>query len=309
MNIVEYIRKEAITKLFGMSTFNNVWEIWRPEILRLTQNPPLAPNVLELGDNLASIFKTTGVIGRSQSTLSGGGAGWEALVCWYLNICLIGTRTVVIKQDKKLIPDPLSNAFTVNYGNVASNTESDLVGITFPDKPEYTSAINNLSIRGIEIFNRNGRLNYKNVINFLCDRDFGETEAFIVQCKTNWNDNAQIPMLWDMIYASRGFTNTNISVGSNNYQISALKRFSYSFVTVPSNTRSKYKNNSMSVKRVTNISGGNYWGKPTEPSIAASLKDFFVRNCANCTTGLGVRRNLEQNIVELSTTYNYFRLI
>ena len=33
-----------------------------------------------------------------------------------------------------------------------------------------------------------------------------------LQCKTNWNDNAQIPMLWDLIYNAQGFKISNISV-------------------------------------------------------------------------------------------------
>ena len=35
-----------------------------------------------------------------------------------------------------------------------------------------------------------------------------------LQCKTNWNDNAQVPMLWDIIYSSNEKLN-NISVGIN----------------------------------------------------------------------------------------------
>ena len=50
----------------------------------------------------------------------------------------MGRRTVVIKHNKKLIPEPISNAITVNYGSFISNTESDLIGITFPDKVEYS---------------------------------------------------------------------------------------------------------------------------------------------------------------------------
>ena len=45
------------------------------------------------------------------------------------------------------------------------------------------------------------------VSNYLCARDFDSFEIGVIQCKTNWNDNAQIPMLWDMIYS-----NTTVSI-------------------------------------------------------------------------------------------------
>lgn len=290
-----------------MGTFNSAWPIWQPVINTHIGTPKSATNILQLGDSLASIFQTTASAGRSQSILSGGGAAWEGLVCWYLNLCLIGTRSVVIKQDRKLIPQPLRDAFTVNYGNVPSNTESDLVGITFPDIPEYNADYNLIALPELRTFNAKGSFRYLPVVNHLCDRDFNQLEAYIIQCKTNWNDNAQIPMLWDMIYASNGFSNTTITVGANNYQISALKRFAYAFVTMPSNTKANYKHSSMAVKRVINLSGGNYWGKTTVPSVAASIKDFFQRNCANSTT-IGIRTSLQNNIQLLDTDFSYFRL-
>lgn len=307
MNIVEYIRKEAISNLFRMKTFNSGWSTWQPVITEYIGSPRSASNILELGDKLGSIFQKTANSGRSQSSLSGGGAAWEGLVCWYLNLCLIGTRSVVIKQDRNLIPKPLRDAFTVNYGNVPSNTESDLVGITFPDMPDYSMPYNLLSIPGLNLFTAQGKFKYLVAADYLCDRDFNQLEAYIIQCKTNWNDNAQIPMLWDMIYASRGFSNTNITVGANNYQISALRRFAYAFITVPSNTRITYKHSSMSVKRVINLSGGNYWGKPTEPSVAASIQDFFLRNCAN-SSPIGIRASLQKNITLIDSNFDYFKL-
>ena len=59
-------------------------------------------------------------------------------------------------------------------------------------------------------------------------------EIGIIQCKTNWNDNAQVPMLWDMIYSAGGFRGRNITIGRNGYNIQNAQSFTYSFVTVPS---------------------------------------------------------------------------
>lgn len=45
----------------------------------------------------------------------------------------------------------------------------------------------------------------------------GNLEAHIIQCKTNWNDNAQIPMLWNMVYATKDFKENKIYRSKNYY--------------------------------------------------------------------------------------------
>ena len=51
--------------------------------------------------------------------------------------------------------------------------------------------------------------------------------------------------------------------------------------TVPSQKDlSKFKSNSMSVKRVRNLSGGNYWGHETKSDVALSVSEIF-----NCNFG------------------------
>ena len=115
---------------------------------------------------------------------------------------------------------------------------------------------------------------------------FNEYEIGIIQCKTNWNDNAQTPMLWDMVYSSSGFAGRNINVGTSAYSIRHVKLFTYSFVTVPT-SRGPFTPNSMPVKRVYHLSGGNYWGKPAVSSVANSLKDIFGKNFQEgCHTNL-----------------------
>jgi len=201
---------------------------------------------------------------------------------------------------------------TVNYHNFVSNTESDLIAITFPDKPEYTmnkDAISILDEDGLPVtlrVGRNNRYNLLPVLNALCHRDFTDLEIHIIQCKTNWNDNAQIPMLWDMIYSALHFR-TNVTVGKNGYAIADVARFTYSFVTVPTNRIGGITANSTCVKRVTNITGGNYWGRPTANHVANSIKEMLQRNLST-----GHIRNylttLSAELPKLSTDYSYFRL-
>ncbi|MBP1080770.1 hypothetical protein ACFFJQ_14270 [Bacillus capparidis] len=315
-NICEYLREEAIKGLFELTTVKKAWPTWRQEITNRIGNLNAPLNIINLGDHLSEVFRSTSSSGRSQASISGGGTGWEALVCWYLNLCLLETRTVVIKFKKSLIPKPVREAITVRYGTFPSNTESDLIAITFPNKEEYTTmdkfAIQTRDTQGdlIPPATRGGKFNYSNIIDSLTDRDFNELEIGIIQCKTNWNDNAQIPMLWDMIYSSTGFEGHRITVGSSAYSIKDIHRFTYSFVTVPTSSDggNDIKPSSTCVKRVQNLTGGNYWGKPTVPSIANSIKEIFGKNFSSASP-TALRNTLASAMGQIGSTYSYFNLV
>lgn len=308
MNICEHLRKDCVDRLFTMDTFSSAWQRWRPLIEQhLGNNPSLA---FDLGDHLSDIFRST-ANGRTQSGLSGGGAAWEALVCWYINLCLAGTRTVVIKHSKALIPQPIYKGITVTYDNFPSNTESDLIAITFPNHVDFTTDINNLNnfnngSEKINIFKRNGQFNYNEVIDYLVDKHFDNIKVCIIQCKTNWNDNAQIPMLWDMIYSGLSFAR-GVSIGVEGYSISK-QNFKYAFVTVPSNVNANYTASSTCVQRVRNLSGGNYWGKPTVPSVAKSIKEIFTNNFSDGLDNINIRTSIKNNLSKLNTDYSYFQI-
>lgn len=314
-NIIEYARQLSIEKLFQTDGFKNVWPTWKQKInTEYLTNEPTPKQILNLGDHLREIFRATNNEGRTQSTISSGGAVWESLICWFLNLCTTNRNTFVIKHNKDLIPKPIADAITVNYGNFKSNTESDLIAITFPDKPEYKIDKYNIKIKNSnnEIINMNSKkYPYLDIINALTDRDFEDIEIHIIQCKTNWNDNAQIPMLWDAVYAANKFKN-NITVGTNNYSIQDIKKFTYSFVTVPTNKLEKngketYKISSTAVLRVTNLSGGNYWGLPSKTGIAKSVKELIE---TNLKSGNNQRftNTLAQTLEQLNTTFKYFDL-
>lgn len=299
LSAVELLRIAAINSLFKMKTLESVWPYWR-RLINSHLDSQLEPaDVLALGDNLSHVFRQTGEAGRGQSSVSSGGAAWEALVCWYLNLCLSGTRTVVVKHKKALVPAPLSKAITVKYGNIKSNTESDLLAITMPDTPIYTT----------ETFPKKTKL--ATLSSFLNDRsqiDFSQFGLTVIQCKTNWNDNAQIPMLWDMVYRANGFSGHNISVGDDNFSISNLANFSYSFVTVPTTRPEKIKAGSTCVNRVRNLSGGNYWGRSTESGVAESIKEFFARNVSGGFSTAGLRSDLQGALQDEEWIRALFRL-
>lgn len=267
--------------------------------------------IYNLGDSLRDIFYTTKVP-RDQGGVSTGGTCWESLVCWYLNLCLIGRRTVVIKHNKKTLPPCIADAMTVNYGNFPSNTESDLIAITFPDKNDYT-----IDKESISICDSNGntipthktkrsKYNMLGILDALCCRDFNNIEIHIIQCKTNWNDNAQIPMLWDAVYSATTFK-SGVTIGRSGYSIADVAQFSYSFATVPTGNSSKLKKDSIPVLRIRSLSGGNYWGMKSVTSVADSLKEMLNRNLKSGHINNHLT-TIKASIPDLSTIYSYFQL-
>lgn len=298
VNAVNHLRELAITRLFNQNTFNMAWDTWRQQIRNQIGNPPNVNNIIDLGDSLGDIFRSTGTAGRGQAELSGGGAAWESLVCWYMNLCLIGSRTVVLKYTKQLVPTPIANAIAVMYGTFSSNSESDLIAIVFPNVNEVNNEL--------EMEIQTSVVNFKTFLDTIIEENLDRVGVGIIQCKTNWNDNSQIPMLWDMVYRAQQFRDQNISVGREGYSIADLRDFTYAFVTVPT-SGGPFRPNGTPVNRVRNLSGGNYWGRPTEQNVANSIKEIFQRNFADGQNN-GLRTDLRNELQNLGTDYAYFRL-
>jgi len=299
MNSIEVLRKDVVDELMNLGTMKKVWPIWKPQINLIlnSDNPVESQQLRALGNQLYDIFKSSSSGERGQDDVSAGGTAWEALVCWYLNLCLAGSRTVVIKAKKKHIPTPISDSITVMYGSSPSNTESDLLAITFPSEAEsspYSGSITELNAK----------------LSSLITNKFAETELTVIQCKTNWNDNAQIPMLWDLIYSSTGFNNSAVSVGKNGFISSGLKKFTYAFATVPTVDPSKIKNTSTCVLRVRNISGGNYWGRASKPAVAMNLFEMINRNFQTSLTSYigGWNAAIGQIVSDQIDNNNYFKI-
>lgn len=306
--ISEFIRRVSVENCFELSAFQSSWSSWKTSIDQILGTNFNETDIIDLGDNLADIFTLTRSSGRTQGSLSGGGYGWEGLVCWYLNLCFAGTRAVAIRTVS-FLPSPLRDSISVNYGNFRSNTESDIVVVIFPDQSEFNVNRNTLNItdsRGNNVpVNRRGIFNYQEIVDVLSDQYFDDFELGIIQCKTNWNDNAQIPMLWSMIYETDRFSNNAITIGRNTYSIRDIRKFTYSFMTVPTNQLSNYNQNSTSVNRVRNLTGGNYWGYQTRNSVASSIKEIFNTNFRTAFNP-NLRQSLRRVIPELNSTLSYF---
>lgn len=249
------------------------WSSWKSVIQQnLSSVNNWGTSAFDLGDKLSDIFISTYTPGRSQSTVSSAGDAWECLVTWYLNLIFWDTKIVVIKQNKKFVPESVSNCLTVTLSNVSTNTESDILIFSVPDHHLYNGS------------------SLKDLDNHISSR-IGNLDLFVLQCKTNWEDNAQIPMLWDMIYNSQSRL-PHVSIGINGLSPQSVNNFRYGFVTVPTGKRGQnVKPTQLKVLRVKNLTGGNYWGKPSQTNIASSIKELPSRHFSYVFNG-GVSNHL-----------------
>jgi len=300
--MIENYRKAAVEAALRTKSAQNSFPFWLAEIECLLAGKFTGKGIFDLGDSLKRIFASSaqGQVRESiysNANVSAGGAAWEALVCWYLNLCLVETSVVVIKSKKDLVPKFIADAISVKYNNFKSNTEADLIYIAFPNtfeasskktKESHAAYLDRLVLEGLS----------------LKDLSIG-----IIQTKTNWNDNAQIPMLWDMVYAAKEF-GRSVKVGSNGKSISSFSGFTYSFVTVPTqkSIESNFKVTSVCVNRVRYISGGNYWGCPSLDGVADSLKEFFQCNLKAHIPDSNIVANIEKALCSYNEKYSYFGL-
>ena len=265
MNSLHPFKIQYLRQLAQVQSFSSSWDVWSPIIKEYLGASPSAQKVFDLGDNLSEIFRENAAAGRGQGSLSGGGTAWECLISWYLNLVFWSTPICAVRQNKSFVPKVINDAVTVTISNNQTNTESDILIFSLPDEHELT---------GTELQQINDhlgeRLNHVSLVN--------------LQCKTNWNDNAQVPMLWDMIYNSESKL-PHVNVGINGVTPQSVGKFSYAFVTVPSNKVEKIKPSSVCVLRVKNLTGGNYWGRQTKSDVASSIKELFTRNFASFFAG------------------------
>ncbi|WP_369711696.1 hypothetical protein AB8B22_03645 [Leptotrichia sp. HSP-334] len=289
IKLIEIYRKEIIKYLFEIKSFSQSWEnSWKKEILTLLNNEELNEvNFFKLGENLRRIFLLTSSGDRGQGEVSSAGTGWESLLAWYLNLGLIGTRTIVIKPKKKFNFDTIQKTITVNYGNFISNSESDLIAVTFPPKKDIAYSVEKLEeyenkVFSIDLLEELDAYSVDKInlfLNKIIENNISKIEVNVIQCKTNWNDNAQIPMGWDIIYSSTGFTKDNIKIGRDGFSIHKIKDFRYSFITVPTQKNlDKIKETSTQVLRVNKLSGGIFWGEKTKLNVAKNINEIFNDN-------------------------------
>ena len=280
MSNLDSFRRSCLRSVANLEARTIPWPAYKEEFLKILGSAPNEQSIFDIGSNLKQIFKSE-VRTRSQGDLSRGGASWEILVCWYLNLIFWDTNVVAMRPSKALLPSVVADAMSVKVKGVVTSKETDLVVIEVPISTEQSDLD-------------------RESINHLVSSDPHSSSIGVIQCKTNWNDNAQIPMLWNMVYSAQNLQVQNVVVGSNGYSPSSFGRFSYAFVTVPTNTekngKDSFKSSSTAVVRVQGMTGGNYWGKPSVSGIADSFSEYFGRNFGHIFDG-GVQRHISRTLV------------
>ena len=291
-NIIEQLRNESVLKLFTTPSVKKAWEKWHPFITNLIGSPPQADKIFDLGDHLREIMFSayekidTPTLSETQSMKSRSGVLWESLLVWYCNLCLIGTRSVVIKKSKSLVPSQFLDAITADYGTQQEDSEADVLTLTFPDGVDLTSF---------------------QTLEKLVDEHFKDFELGVISCKTPWNDFSVIPQHWNMVYnlAINSPDALEMKVGINDCDIRVLKKFFYAFATLPSQKPEIIKSTSLPVVRLEKLSGGNFWGLSSKKGIAKSMKEIFKKNFSS-SIGDGIESNLKKELPKLKTDYDYF---
>lgn len=298
MNIIEETREKVVQ---GLPITDEVKQAWKSVYTPLLGDTPSPADILSIGEHLRSLFYSTkGNASRAQSDVSQAGTIWEALITWYINLCCTGSRVLAFKGLTN-VPSIIKDAVSVTYGTLPCAAEPDIIVLVFPDRPVYTDP-NELK----HFKNKRGNLDAE-ILNSEVKTDFSLMEVGIIQCKTNWNENAQIPMLWDIIYRTPIGRLQGIKVGTPPYSIVYIP-FTYSFVTVPTTRIESFKPTSVSVARVKNLSGGNYWGMKSAPGIALSFDYIFQANYSNGFLKGNINNSLMESIPQMSSggQYEYF---
>ncbi len=273
---------EALLSSVGIDSFKKNWETWKKEVNIILEEKN--NNILEIGNHFSDIFKQTSNDDhgekRSQSQVARAGASFEALIVWYLSLVFWNTNVVVVRYKKTLIPEIIQKALSVRTGNITSNSEADIVAYTVPTTGLF-------DISNIDGINSSIKSNLKNEINDL--------NLNVLQAKTTWGEQAQVPMLWDMIYNSQS-TNNNVQVGIGGVSPQSFNKFSYSFMTLPSRSDlSHFKSDSVNTKRVAGLTGGNFWGYPSVEGVCQNINEYFMRNFPSVFIGNSIQSHSNIN--------------
>ena len=305
LEIAEKLREIAVGKLFEKEKkFTNNWkklEIRIKSKIGKKIDEVTGEKIFNLPDDLREIFfsllpkKTKNK--RSQDLLPIAGDGWERTVAWYLNLCLVNTRAVVFKKRKAFFSNKILNSLTVNINGKHILSESDLIGIIIPENA-------NLKLEKSE-------KNFLKSFREFTDYNYKEFELFGIQCKTNFADDVERPLLYQVLYNLPTQLDIGIKIGVNGAHVSDFKNFKYSFITIPSQKADRIPNKDTAPAiRAQLFSGGCYWAMPSKNGVANSLKEFMNRNFSSILPqgNTTIINSLDENIANLKTKYKYFKL-
>lgn len=280
MSAVDEFRRDVLRHLTALAARTIPWDDFRRSITHRLGTTPTAQDIFDLGGHLKEVFMSHRRT-RSQGDLSRGGASWEILICWYLNLVFWGTDAVAIRPVAAVVPAVVREALSVRVKGVLTTKETDLLVIAVPSQPA-------------------GAVLDRDAIDRAIRANPTATALGVIQCKTNWNDNSQIPMLWNIVYSARNQQVPNVTVGAMGVSPASFGGFSYAFVTVPTNAmkngQEPFSASTTAVVRVSGLSGGNYWGNPSKTGVADQVSEYFGRNFASVFSG-GVHHHLATKVL------------
>ena len=87
----------------------------------------------------------------------------------------------------------------------------------------------------------------------------------------------------------------------------SFSSFSYAFSTVPTVKKEKFKKETLAVLRVKNLSGGNYWGHPTDNGIAKCINELPMNHFSDEFQG-GLINHIDKSLKDSSYLDKFIKL-
>ena len=253
-NIIEY-KESYLKEMTELVTFKDIWPKWRKSINNLINEESWGEDAFKLGDELSKVFSSTNS-GRSQSGVNKSGTVLECLITWYLNLIFLDTNIIALRANKKNVPECILDCLTVTIDNNQGTSELDVLVFSIPESKK---------LKGSTLEELNEHLRSR----------IDQINLVVLQCKTNWEETATSPLFYDLLYNNNIKDKVDyLGVGINGLNPQSFKKFKYGFVTVPTGNRNNPKPDRKKVSIVKNLSGGNYWGKPSIDDVASSFKEF-----------------------------------
>ena len=273
--MINEIKKNYLRSLSNVNSFKERWSIWGPQIRKILGEEPSGEDIFNLVEGLNGIFfpeEKNSKIERGQEEVSQIGNAFKSFNIWFLNLLFWGTPILAMKQSKKFTPKVIRDCITVDISKMHINSDSNILIFNIPNHQ---------------------LLKDSNSLNQHIEENISNVELIMLQSKTNWSDTVQETMLWDIIYNAEGLPDY-VKVGINDFCPQNLHSFKYAFTTWPTGTRKEIEPDSMPVKRVENLTGGNFWLKETKQDVAANIKELPYRHFSRFYPEEGVPSHIEE---------------
>ena len=317
-SFIEQYREAAVTHSMSKDSFKELFPTFQQEFQQF--NPLDFIKFTKISEKIRDITGKAGNVWLAKqpqpntsaartklrnAAVSRAGKSFEFLITYYLNLGFIASNAVVTVPTKDLIAECFKDCTAVTFrGQSTQTSEIDNYVIIFPDSeqaPELHKKIQPLTKNDL-----------KKHITEYSEKYFCDIQLGALQLKTNWNDTAQAPTLWNIIYElakNKQLNNTGVQVGNNGWYLHDLKEFTYSFITRPTQDPNSFTATGTPVARVGSLSGGNYWGCSTKPAIAKKISDIYgIFQSAFGGTSQRVLLNNEFKKLNNQTDYDYFQL-